>query len=70
MSLNRYTPDDKLWKSLSIVAGLKDVDISKAQIGKFCNEAKSFVISSGIGELEFEADENEITLTVDVCRFS
>ncbi|KAK0730327.1 hypothetical protein B0H67DRAFT_638841 [Lasiosphaeris hirsuta] len=40
------------------------VDISTGKIGKLCTETKSFVIDDAIGELEFEADENELTLTV------
>ncbi|KAK0733768.1 hypothetical protein B0T26DRAFT_760224 [Lasiosphaeria miniovina] len=41
------------------------VDISKGQIGRLCAETKSFVVGAGVGELEFEDDENELTLTVD-----
>ncbi|KAK3312584.1 hypothetical protein B0H66DRAFT_459442, partial [Apodospora peruviana] len=40
------------------------VDIRTGQIGKLCKETNSFVIGAGVGELEFEDDENELTLTV------
>ncbi|KAJ4302508.1 hypothetical protein N0V88_002656 [Collariella sp. IMI 366227] len=39
------------------------IDISTGQIARFCTEANAFVF--GEGELEFEADENELTLTVE-----
>ena len=42
-----------------------DVDISQGQIGKLCSQGSSFIVGEGIGELEFEAEENELTLTVD-----
>ncbi|KAF4623788.1 hypothetical protein D9613_001384 [Agrocybe pediades] len=45
-------------------AALKDVDISKAVFGKLCTDTNTFVIDDALGELEFEDDENEITLTV------
>lgn len=38
------------------------LDISTGQVARFCAEANSFVF--GEGELEFEADENELTLSV------
>ncbi|KAK4178275.1 hypothetical protein QBC36DRAFT_183110 [Triangularia setosa] len=41
------------------------LDISAGQIGRFCPEANGFVIGAGVGELEFEVEENELTLTVD-----
>ncbi|KAK4673850.1 hypothetical protein QC763_115540 [Podospora pseudopauciseta] len=41
------------------------LDISAGQIGRFCPEANGFVIGAGVGELEFELEENELTLTVD-----
>ena len=40
-------------------------DISQGQIGKLCTETNTFVIDPAIGELEFEAEENELSLTVD-----
>ncbi|KAJ7110818.1 hypothetical protein C8R43DRAFT_1113636 [Mycena crocata] len=46
-------------------AGLKGVDLSAAKIGKLCTEANLFIIDEQLGELEFEAEENEISLTVD-----
>lgn len=50
-------------------AGAQAVDISKATIGKFCAEAGAFVVSAALGEIEFEVEENEVTLTVAVSRF-
>ncbi|KAL2168363.1 hypothetical protein VTG60DRAFT_7341 [Thermothelomyces hinnuleus] len=38
------------------------VDISAGNVARFCQEANAFVF--GEGELEFEAEENELTLTV------
>ncbi|KAL2181125.1 uncharacterized protein P884DRAFT_312107 [Thermothelomyces heterothallicus CBS 202.75] len=38
------------------------VDISAGKVARFCQEANAFVF--GEGELEFEAEENELTLTV------
>ncbi|KAH6680256.1 hypothetical protein B0J14DRAFT_261015 [Halenospora varia] len=40
-------------------------DLTQARIGKLCEEAKAFVISEALGELEFEAEENELSLTTD-----
>ncbi|KAK2759046.1 hypothetical protein FQN54_003145 [Arachnomyces sp. PD_36] len=40
-------------------------DISQGQIGKLCTETNTFIIDPAIGELEFEAEENELSLTVD-----
>lgn len=40
------------------------VDISQAKLGKLCTETNSFVIGDGIGESEFEADENELATKV------
>ncbi|KPM40133.1 hypothetical protein AK830_g6409 [Neonectria ditissima] len=40
------------------------LDISQGQIGRFCTEAGAFVIDPAVGELEFEVEENELTLTV------
>lgn len=41
------------------------MDISQGQVGRLCTETNTFVVGAGVGELEFEADENELTLTVD-----
>lgn len=38
--------------------------LSAGQIGRLCNETNSFVIGAGVGDLEFETDENELTMTV------
>ncbi|KAL2117745.1 hypothetical protein VTJ04DRAFT_7405 [Mycothermus thermophilus] len=42
------------------------VDISQGRVARFCREAQAFVF--GEGELEFEAEENELTLKVDNLR--
>lgn len=39
------------------------LDISAGQIGRL--EGDTFVIGPAVGELEFELEENELTLTVD-----
>lgn len=46
-------------------AGLAGKDITKAQVGKLCAETGSFVISETLGELEFELEENEVTLNLN-----
>ena len=46
-------------------AGLVGKDITQAQVGKLCAETGSFVISATLGELEFEAEENEVTLNLN-----
>ena len=38
------------------------LDISQGQVGRFCANAQSFVF--GEGELEFEVEENELSLSV------
>ncbi|KAF2035768.1 hypothetical protein EK21DRAFT_84177 [Setomelanomma holmii] len=38
---------------------------TKAQIGKLCPETGAFVISATLGELEFELEENEVTLNLN-----
>ncbi|KAH9478011.1 hypothetical protein JR316_0010245 [Psilocybe cubensis] len=43
---------------------LAGVDISQAKIGKLKKKNNTFVINDKLGEQEFEADENEVTLTV------
>ncbi|KAK4184587.1 hypothetical protein QBC35DRAFT_47565 [Podospora australis] len=48
-----------------ILSANNTLDISAGQIGRFCREANGFVIGAGVGELEFEVEENELTLTVD-----
>ncbi|GJC90738.1 hypothetical protein ColLi_13576 [Colletotrichum liriopes] len=40
------------------------LDISKGQIGRLFPELNAFIIDPALGELEFEAEENELTLTV------
>lgn len=40
------------------------LDISQGKVGKLCTETNSFIIDEAVGELEFEAEENELSLTV------
>ncbi|KAK1996328.1 hypothetical protein LX36DRAFT_580623 [Colletotrichum falcatum] len=40
------------------------LDVSKGQIGRLFKEINAFIIDPALGELEFEAEENELTLTV------
>ncbi|GJC93258.1 hypothetical protein ColKHC_02084 [Colletotrichum higginsianum] len=44
--------------------GIDALDISKGQIGRLFPELNAFIIDPALGELEFEAEENELTLTV------
>jgi hypothetical protein len=46
-------------------AGLVGKDVTGAQVGKLCAETGSFVIAATLGELEFEAEENEVTLNLN-----
>jgi hypothetical protein len=46
-------------------AGLAGKDVTQAQVGKLCAETGSFVISELLGELEFEVEENEVTLNLN-----
>ena len=41
-----------------------NVDLRAGQIGRLCRETNSFVIGAGVGDLEFEDDENELTMKV------
>ncbi|KAK8101422.1 hypothetical protein PG999_011796 [Apiospora kogelbergensis] len=41
-------------------ASLKGVDLSKSQVAKLDATTKAFIIDAKLGELEFEADENEV----------
>ncbi|KAK8004052.1 hypothetical protein PG989_003771 [Apiospora arundinis] len=41
-------------------AGLKGVDLSKSQVAKLDAASNTFVVDAKLGELEFEADENEV----------
>jgi hypothetical protein len=40
-------------------------DVTQAKVGKLCAETGSFVISETLGELEFELEENEVTLNLN-----
>ncbi|EFQ34250.1 hypothetical protein CGRA01v4_03929 [Colletotrichum graminicola] len=40
------------------------LDIKKGQVGRLFKEINAFIIDPALGELEFEAEENELTLTV------
>lgn len=48
------------WLTMGTDPALKGVDLSKAQVGKLDAASKAFVIDKTLGELEFEADENEV----------
>ncbi|KAF2712564.1 hypothetical protein K504DRAFT_499649 [Pleomassaria siparia CBS 279.74] len=41
------------------------VDLTKAKVGKLCTDVGAFVIEETLGEVEFEADENEVTLNLN-----
>lgn len=43
-------------------AAVKAQNLSAVQTGKLCTETNAFVISSAIGEQDFEADEGESVL--------
>lgn len=45
--------------------GLAGKDVTQAQVGKLCPDSGSFVISESLGELEFELEENEVTLNLN-----
>ncbi|KAK1771526.1 hypothetical protein QBC33DRAFT_591938 [Phialemonium atrogriseum] len=40
------------------------LDISTGQIGRLCTKTNTFIIGADVGELEFEADEKELSLKV------
>ncbi|KAF2690721.1 hypothetical protein K458DRAFT_426172 [Lentithecium fluviatile CBS 122367] len=46
-------------------AGLAGKDITTSKVGRLCPETGSFVISEALGEVEFEAEENEVTLNLN-----
>ncbi|KAK0128389.1 hypothetical protein ONS95_000359 [Cadophora gregata] len=46
-------------------AALAAMDLTQAKIGKLCADTGSFVIEETLGELEFEAEENEVTLNLN-----
>jgi len=46
-------------------AGLEGKDVTQAQVGKLCAETGAFVIAETLGELEFEVEENEVTLDLN-----
>lgn len=41
------------------------MDLTQAKVGKLCADTGSFVIEENLGELEFEAEENEVTLNLN-----
>ena len=51
--------------TLRIGAGLAGKDITKAQVGRLCAETGAFVITEALGELEFELEENEVSLNLN-----
>ncbi|CZT41089.1 uncharacterized protein RSE6_00774 [Rhynchosporium secalis] len=46
-------------------AALAAMDLTKARVGKLCADTGSFVIEETLGEIEFEAEENEVTLSLN-----
>jgi hypothetical protein len=46
-------------------AGLAGKDITTSKVGRLCAETGSFVISEALGEVEFEVEENEVTLNLN-----
>ncbi|KAG4439910.1 hypothetical protein IFR05_004585 [Cadophora sp. M221] len=46
-------------------AALAAMDLTQAKVGKLCADTGSFVIEETLGELEFEAEENEVTLNLN-----
>lgn len=51
--------------TLTIGTALEGKDITKAQVGKLCADTNEFIISETLGELEFELEENEVTLNLN-----
>lgn len=46
-------------------ADLTAIDLTQAKVGKLCTETGTFVIDEALGELEFEVEENEVTLNLN-----
>ncbi|ORY14305.1 hypothetical protein BCR34DRAFT_612880 [Clohesyomyces aquaticus] len=46
-------------------AALPNVDLTQAKVGRLCEATGTFVIDEALGELEFEAEENETTLNLN-----
>ncbi|KAH7419480.1 hypothetical protein BKA64DRAFT_737655 [Cadophora sp. MPI-SDFR-AT-0126] len=46
-------------------AALAAMDLTQAKVGKLCADTGSFVIEETLGELEFEVEENEVTLNLN-----
>lgn len=55
---------ETLYSANTNLHDLGTLDISGGKIGRLCTEANAFLIDSAVGELEFEAEENELTLSV------
>ncbi|KAM0323968.1 hypothetical protein ACHAQA_008550 [Verticillium albo-atrum] len=47
-----------------ILTANNTLDISQGQAARLCTETNAFVIGPAVGELEFEREENELTVTV------
>lgn len=41
------------------------MDITQSKVGKLCADTGAFVIAESLGEVEFEAEENEVTLNLN-----
>ncbi|CRK21461.1 hypothetical protein BN1723_012404 [Verticillium longisporum] len=65
ISLAEGTDGLTLQKVDYILNANNTLDISKGQAARLCTETNAFVIGPAVGELEFEREENELTVTVD-----
>ena len=54
---------DYVFDAASIVTA--GVDLTQAKVGKLCTDVGAFVIEETLGEVEFEAEENEVTLNLN-----
>ncbi|KAM0282167.1 hypothetical protein ACHAQH_003207, partial [Verticillium albo-atrum] len=64
ISLAEGTEGLTLQKVDYILTANNTLDISKGQAARLCTETNAFVIGPAVGELEFEREENELTVTV------
>jgi hypothetical protein len=63
---SRYTSKNQKYHLLTPSdPALAAMDLTQSQIGKLCAETNAFVIDPNLGELEFELEENEVTLNLN-----
>jgi hypothetical protein len=48
-----------------IDATVAAMDLTQAQVEKLCTDTNTFVINEALNEIEFEAEENEVTLNLN-----